>query len=191
MLYKNFIKPVADRIIGFLLLIVSSPILLFLLIFIPIESKGSPIFRQTRVGRYGKVFTIYKLRSMKGDAEKLGPYSTSRNDPRVTKIGKFIRATSLDELPQFWNLLNGTMSLIGPRPDVPAQRELYSARQWEERLSVNPGLTGLAQARLRSTSTNEERLALDLQYVRSLSYRLDMKIVALTLRAIFIRSLSN
>ncbi|MES2943177.1 MAG: sugar transferase, partial [Pseudomonadota bacterium] len=110
-----------------------------------------------------------------------GPYFTQANDPRITKVGYFLRRTSIDELPQIINVLRGDMSLVGPRPDVPAQRSLYSDADWAQRCSVRPGITGLAQARIRSEGTGEERLALDLLYTRQASVWFDLKIMWWTL----------
>jgi lipopolysaccharide/colanic/teichoic acid biosynthesis glycosyltransferase len=115
------------------------------------------------------------------DASTLGPYYTSCDDPRITRVGRLIRRTSIDELPQLFNVLRGEMSLVGPRPEVPTQRSLYSEPDWALRCSVRPGITGLAQAKLRSAATWDQRLALDLQYVREAGLWLDLKILAWTL----------
>jgi lipopolysaccharide/colanic/teichoic acid biosynthesis glycosyltransferase len=114
------------------------------------------------------------------NAAQIGPYHTGANDPRVTRVGRVIRRTSLDELPQLFNVLRGDMSLVGPRPDVPAQRPLYSPTDWVQRCSVRPGITGLAQATVRSEGTAAERLALDLRYVAERSLWLDFRIIWLT-----------
>ena len=106
------------------------------------------LFRQTRLGLHGREFGMFKFRSMVKNAASIGPYFTSDNDPRITRVGRFIRRTSIDELPQILNVLRGDMSLVGPRPDVPAQRALYSDADWAQRCSVRPGITGLAQALL-------------------------------------------
>jgi lipopolysaccharide/colanic/teichoic acid biosynthesis glycosyltransferase len=124
---------------------------------------------------------MLKFRSMVRSAAAHGSYMTGSNDPRITRIGRVIRRASLDELPQLLNILKGEMSLVGPRPDVPAQRADYSEADWRERCSVRPGLTGLAQARLRSQATAAERLALGLQYVRQHGIALDLKILVWTL----------
>ena len=119
---------------------------------------------------------MLKFRSMVKNAASIGPYFTSANDPRITRVGRFIRRTSLDELPQLINVLLGDMSLVGPRPDVPAQRSLYTEADWVQRCSVRPGITGLAQALYRSTSTEAQRLEADLRYTREASLWLDLKI---------------
>lgn len=146
--------------------------------------RGPVFYLQQRVGRGGRVFGIYKFRSMHTDADQRGGYSTATNDPRITGIGRIIRKTSIDELPQLLNVLTGDMSLVGPRPDVPKQRVLYTEDEWIERHSVAPGITGLAQATLRSSGTEDQRKALDLEYVRKQSLGFDCRILLLTVRQI-------
>jgi lipopolysaccharide/colanic/teichoic acid biosynthesis glycosyltransferase len=124
---------------------------------------------------------MYKFRSMVTNAASIGPWHTASDDPRITRVGRFIRRTSIDELPQLLNVLKGDMSLVGPRPDVPAQRSLYSDDDWAARCSVRPGITGLAQALLRSEATPQQRLELDLRYAREHSVRLDLRILGWTL----------
>jgi len=158
------------------------------LIVIPllIRRDGGPVlFRQTRVGLHGVPFNIYKFRSMVVNSEQLGGHSTQANDPRITKVGHFVRQTSIDELPQLLNVLKGDMSLVGPRPNVPGQRYEYTQEQWDLRNSVLPGITGLAQATLRSDATWQQRYDLDAEYVRSQSLMLDIKIILLTVKQIF------
>ena len=168
---------------GFGLLLVS-PVLLAVAVAIRMDSPGPVLFRQKRVGKDERIFEILKFRSMVVDAPRLGSHSTAANDPRITRVGRFIRRTSLDELPQLLNVLKGDMSLVGPRPDVPAQEGDYSRPDWLSRLSVRPGITGLAQATLRSEATPEERLALDLEYVQKQSMVLDAYILYKTVRQI-------
>ena len=166
-------------------LLVLLPVLICVAAAIRLDSRGPVLFRQVRIGRGCAEFRIYKFRSMVPDAPRLGGHSTQMNDPRITKVGRFIRRTSLDELPQLVNVLLGDMSIIGPRPDVAAQRAEYSEQQWRERHSVRPGITGLAQATLRSDATPAQRLELDLRYVREQSLWLDIKIVFGTMRQLF------
>ena len=118
------------------------------------------------------------------NAESLGGYSTADRDPRITAIGRFIRRTSLDELPQLLNVLFGEMSIVGPRPDVPAQRSLYTDDEWTVRHSVRPGITGLAQSTLRSEATTEQRKAMDLEYAKNVSFALDVRIILMTIRQV-------
>lgn len=162
-------------------LLALSPFLLAVAAAIVLESGRPVFFRQQRVGRGGVTFGLYKFRSMVPDAATIGPYFTATDDPRITRIGRFIRRTSIDELPQLLNVILGHMSLVGPRPDVPAQRSLYTEADWAERCSVRPGITGLAQALLRSEATPEQRLALDLRYVREQSLWLDLQVLWWTL----------
>lgn len=166
-------------------LLLTWPILIVCAIAVRVDSPGSIFYRQQRVGYEGKIFDIYKFRSMVRNADQIGSYQTMQGDSRITSIGALLRRTSLDELPQLLNVLKGDMSLVGPRPDVPAQRELYSDGEWARRVSVRPGITGLAQATLRSAATKEQRRSLDLEYVDKASLLLDLKILLLTMRQIF------
>jgi lipopolysaccharide/colanic/teichoic acid biosynthesis glycosyltransferase len=174
-------KRAMDLALSALALLLLSPLLLGVALAVALESGRPVLFRQHRVGRDERLFGLYKFRSMVKDAASIGPYHTAADDPRITRVGRFIRRTSLDELPQLLNVLKGEMSLVGPRPDVPAQRSLYSEADWRLRCSVRPGITGLAQALLRSAATPEQRLDLDLRYVRERSLWLDLKIMAWTL----------
>ena len=128
-----------------------------------------------------------QLFSMVSNADQIGSYQTATNDQRITTIGKRLRKTSLDELPQLLNVLKGDMSFVGPRPDVPAQQNHYSTQEWQQRHSVRPGITGWAQATLRSSATPEERKQLDLEYVSNHSIGLDIKIMLLTAKQIIIK----
>jgi lipopolysaccharide/colanic/teichoic acid biosynthesis glycosyltransferase len=174
-------KRLADMLLSLAALAVLSPLLLATGLAIALESGRPVLFRQARLGLGGREFAMYKFRSMVRDAASIGPWHTASDDPRVTRVGRWIRRTSIDELPQLLNVLKGDMSLIGPRPDVPAQRSLYADADWALRCSVRPGITGLAQAQLRSDATPAQRLALDLRYAREHSLWLDLKILGLTL----------
>ena len=175
-------KRLMDVTLSLLALLVLSPLLVAAAALIALEDGMPVLFRQVRVGRGGREFGMYKFRSMVKNAASIGPYFTSGDDPRITRIGRFIRRTSIDELPQLLNVIKGDMSLVGPRPDVPAQRELYSEADWARRLSVRPGLTGLAQALVRSHATFDQRLALDLRYAEEASVWLDLQIIAWTVK---------
>lgn len=175
-------KRLFDILVASLVLGVIWPLLLACGIAVRLDSPGSVFYTQERVGRGGHLFRIYKFRSMVKDADRIGSYQTAEGDPRITHVGRFLRRTSLDELPQLINVLTGDMSLVGPRPDVPAQRETYSDDDWAKRTSVRPGLTGLAQATLRSSATRRERLALDLEYVARSSVLFDLKVILLTFK---------
>lgn len=181
------LKRLLDFAIALVLLLMLAPIMALVAIMIRTDSPGSVFFCQQRVGHLGKIFTILKFRSMVANAGALGGFRTETRDPRITRMGKILRRTSLDELPQLINVLRGEMSFVGPRPDVPAQESDYSPEVWQLRHSVRPGLTGLAQATLRSDATPDERKQLDLQYVRQASLRLDARIVLLTVRQVLMR----
>jgi lipopolysaccharide/colanic/teichoic acid biosynthesis glycosyltransferase len=175
------IKRLFDLLLSALALLLLSPLLVGTALAVWWEDGRPVLFRQVRVGRQGREFGMYKFRSMVKNAAAIGPYHTAAQDPRITRVGRFIRRTSLDELPQLLNVLLGHMSLVGPRPDVPAQRALYSDADWATRCSVRPGVTGLAQAKLRSAATPDQRLALDLQYAREASVWLDLRIMVWTM----------
>ena len=180
-------KRIFDIVTSLVMLIILSPILILTAIAIKLDSKGPILFTQQRVGRLGQEFSIYKFRSMVQNSADIGPYYTSNNDVRITKVGNFIRRTSLDELPQLLNVLKGEMSVVGPRPNVPVQRKDYSAENWDKRNSVRPGITGLHQATLRSSATPAQRLALDLEYANNASFFLDLKIILLTIKQIILK----
>lgn len=177
-------KRLFDILMSIVILLFFSPVLLMLGLALLITSRGPIFYRQQRVGRGGSTFWMLKFRSMVVNADRIGSYITNQGDPRITPIGAFIRRTSLDELPQLINVLLGDMSLVGPRPDVPAQRSLYSDNDWAIRTSVRPGITGLAQATLRSGATHQQRLTLDLEYVQRKSFCFDLKVLVLTVRQV-------
>lgn len=181
------LKRLADLTLAALLLLLLAPVLLLLALLVRTDSSGPVLFCQQRVGRAGRPFQLLKFRSMVVDAPRLGGYSTAPGDPRITRCGRWLRRTSLDELPQLINVLRGDMSLVGPRPDVPAQRSGYTDHEWQLRHRVRPGITGLAQATVRSNAQPGQRKALDLHYVQHQSLGLDLKIVLLTLVQLFTR----
>ncbi len=158
-------------------LVVASPILLAAIVAIPLESRGSPFYRQRRVGREGRAFEVIKLRTMVSGAESMGAgLAVTENDERITRLGAFLRRYSLDELPNLVNVLRGEMAIIGPRPTVPAQVEKYTPRQ-RGRLAVRPGITGWAQVNGRAGLPWDERIELDLWYIENRSLRLDAEIL--------------
>ena len=171
-----------DIVLAMAALLALAPLLLGAALAIALETGLPVLFRQTRVGLNGREFGMYKFRSMVKNAAQVGTYFTTDNDLRITRVGRFVRRTSIDELPQLINVLKGEMSLVGPRPDVPAQRSLYTPVDWAQRCSVRPGITGLAQALYRSDSTEVQRLDADLRYTREASLWLDLKICWWTLR---------
>lgn len=174
-------KRALDIILSLLALIILSPLLLPVCVAVVLDSGFPVFFRQGRVGRGGREFGMLKFRSMRRNAAATGPYFTEANDVRITRVGRFIRRTSIDELPQIFNVLTGDMSLVGPRPDVPAQQALYSPADWQLRCSVRPGITGLAQVMGRSEMSFDQRLAFDLEYARSASAWQDIRIMWRTL----------
>ena len=181
------LKRSLDFIISFFLLLLLSPILVLFCIIIPIDSAGSSFFYQQRLGQNGKKFILIKLRSMGLDAEKNGPQWASKEDPRVTKIGAFIRRSHIDEIPQLINVLKGDMSLIGPRPE----REYFYKEfdtflpNFKSGLVVRPGLTGWAQVNGGYNLTPEVKLAFDLYYIKHRSLVMEIKILFQTLAIVF------
>lgn len=183
-------KRLLDVVLSLAALIVLSPLMLLAALAVFLESGRPVLFRQVRVGLRGREFGMFKFRSMIRNAASGGPHFTSDNDPRVTRVGRILRLTSIDELPQLANVLRGDMSLVGPRPALAVQRDLYGDEQWALRCSVRPGLTGLAQALLRSAGSLHECTDLDLRYVREASLWLDLRIMAWTV-ATLIRGRAN
>jgi lipopolysaccharide/colanic/teichoic acid biosynthesis glycosyltransferase len=180
-------KRAFDMVLASTLLALSSPVLAVAAIAIRLDSKGPILFRPNRVGYRGRVFTMYKLRTMFADAESrlaqlgdrnLGGTRLIRipNDPRITRVGKLLRAASLDELPQFLNVIRGDMSMVGPRPQSPSEVAQYSERE-RGRLEVPQGLTGLWQVRARQSSDFEDWIKFDLEYANTWSIWLDLKIL--------------
>ena len=161
-------------------LVVASPLLAVAGLAVKLEDGGPVLFRQVRVGKDGRDFELLKLRSMVVDAERHGAgFAVDRGDARITRVGRVIRRTSIDELPQLWNVVRGDMSVIGPRPTLRYQVERYTARQ-RRRLEILPGLTGWAQIHGRTTLPWAERIELDVWYVEHRSPRVDLKILLRT-----------
>lgn len=177
------LKRSMDFVFSFLLLVVISPLLLFVAIAIKLETKGPFIFKQKRLGLNGETFKIYKFRSMVENAEKIGTGVYSyKGDSRVTKVGAFIRKTSIDELPQLFNIIKGEMSIVGPRPTLeyhPWPLDEYTSDQ-KKRFKLRPGVTGLAQVNGRKELAWPERIMLDVAYVEDVSLLLDLKILMKT-----------
>lgn len=189
------VKRILDVILSLVGLIVLLPIFIFIGIAIKIESKGPVFFKHARIGKNGKVIKIYKFRTMVENAEQLikdftptqkkeyEEYYKLAKDPRVTKVGKILRKTSLDELPQLINIIKGELSLIGPRPVVNGEIEKYG-KNIGKFLSITPGLTGYWAANGRSGTTYEERMKMELYYVDNISFKLDIKIFFKTIEAV-------
>lgn len=172
---KRFI----DIMVSVLVLLVLSPILIIVAIAIKLESKESIFFKQERVGLNGKVFSLLKFKSMKSNITAEKNFDFSLDEERITKVGKFIRRTKIDELPQLINVLKGDMSLVGPRPTIKKQVDAYNDYQ-RQRLNVRPGMTGLAQVNGNIYLDWDERIKYDVYYVRNKSLLLDLKILLKT-----------
>ena len=189
------IKRLIDVVCSFLGVIVLSPLFIIIAIIIKTTSKGPVFFSQKRVGKNGKEFYMYKFRSMVVNAEELkeklsaqnemsGPMFKMKDDPRVTKVGKFIRKTSIDELPQLWNVLKGDMSLVGPRPSLP--KEVAQFEDWMyKRLEVKPGLTCYWQVSGRNNIDFEDWMKLDVKYVKERNLWIDIKLIFKTVGVLF------
>ena len=179
---RSGLPRVADIAFSALGLALTAPFLALVMATIRVDSRGPAIYRQTRVGRDGAEFSLFKLRTMAEGADPVGiGTAVPADDPRVTRIGRVLRRFSLDELPNLFNVLRGEMRIVGPRPTIPAQVELYTTEQ-HRRLEVEPGITGWAQVNGRVGIPWEERIELDVWYVENRSLRLDLKILAKTAR---------
>lgn len=184
-----FIKRVIDIIGSSFGIIIAIPIMIFIAILVKIDSKGPIIFKQERLGKHGEVFKIFKFRTMIVNAEKIG-YGIrikNENDCRITKVGRRLRKTKLDELPQLLNVLTGEMSLVGPRPPVtyhPYQYNNYDEFK-RQRFLMRPGITGLAQISLEDGATWDDRIKVDVEYVNKFSVLLDIKVLLMTMGLLF------
>lgn len=175
--FQRFLKRATDIVVSVIGLTLLAPAFLLIAAAIKVDSPGPVFFRQERVGKDGRIFRIFKFRTMIQNAtDHPLEYHTHDSDPRVTRVGRFLRAYSLDELPQFFNILAGEMSLVGPRPTLPYQVEKYNEFQ-RRRLLVPPGVTGLAQVNGRNQLTWPQRIERDVWYVDHWSYGLDLKIL--------------
>ena len=173
-----------DVVVAGAALAICSPFLLVAMVAIRLESPGSPIYRQRRVGLDGRPFDVLKLRTMVSGAEHLGAgLAVSAGDARITRVGRLLRRTSLDEIPNLVNVLRGEMAIIGPRPTVPVQVDRYTERQ-RGRLAARPGITGWAQVNGRTELPWDERIEIDLWYLEHRSWRLDLRILWLTARMV-------
>lgn len=187
-MYVKFGKRLLDIIIGVIALPFLALVLLFLAPAIYLEDKGPVFYNAPRIGKDGKPFQMYKLRSMKVNAPDLlmpdGSTYNGADDPRMTRVGAFMRKTSIDEFPQFLNVLKGDMSVIGPRPDLQRETELYEGNEGEK-LLLKPGITGYAAVYGRNSLPWHDRLKLDVEYVHNVSFALDLKIFFRTFFVIF------
>lgn len=177
----DFMKRFFDFIISLFALIILSPLFIIISLII-LFSDGTPIlFRQKRVGKGNKLFVIYKFRTMENGVGDIASGELENAEKKITRFGKILRATSIDELPQLFNILNGTMSLIGPRPLIPAEKEIRELRERYNVYSVRPGITGWAQVNGRDNITAENKALLDKEYVEKQSLMFDIKIFFLTI----------
>ena len=186
MVLFNICKRIFDIFTSLLGIALLFPFLVAIVLIIRLSSKGPAVFKQQRAGRNGKPFVFYKFRTMKANVDPFGPSPKSGEDPRLTKVGKFLREYSLDELPQLFNVLKGDMSFIGPRPLYVSQMAEWNERQ-KKRLLVKPGLTGLAQIHGRGELTREKKLELDVKYVETASFLTDIRVLLATFVQVFRR----
>ncbi len=185
-MYSKFFKRALDILFSFLGIVVLFVPMLLIMIVVKCDSKGPAIFKTERVGKNGKPFKFYKFRSMRIDAPKDLATRLMKGDEYITKTGKFLRKTSLDELPQLFCILKGTMSIIGPRPVVATETELLEYREKTGALTVRPGLTGLAQVSGRDTLTDMKRKAeIDGEYAKKITFGRDLKIFFKTIAVVF------
>lgn len=190
-MYKNFFK----RVIDFLAALCAMPFIVVLIVIVGIaifiDDRGPVFYKAPRMGRNGRIFNMYKFRSMKVNSPDLrnadGSTFNSENDPRVTPTGRFLRKTSIDELPQILNILIGDMSIVGPRPSLTTTPyEQYSDIR-KKRVSVKPGITGYSQAYFRNSISQDEKFAYDCEYVDNMSFYMDLKIIAKTIASVIKR----
>jgi lipopolysaccharide/colanic/teichoic acid biosynthesis glycosyltransferase len=180
----DYARPL-DLVVGGVGALLTAPLVAALVVAIRLESRGHPLYTQTRVGLDGELFQIYKLRTMVHGAEFTGAgLAIAEGDDRITRLGNFLRRYSLDELPNLWNVVRGEMSIVGPRPTLAVQVEQYTERQ-RGRLAVKPGITGWAQVNGRASLPWSERIELDLWYVEHRSLWLDLRILMRTVRMVF------
>lgn len=187
-MYNRFFKSLIDWFIAFLALVVLMPLFLLVAVAIKSESRGPVFFRQERLGLFGKVFRIYKFRSMSNVVSiPVGSVKVFEDDPRITAVGKLIRKTSIDELPQLINILKGEMSLIGPRPPVPYYPKNYNEYTDTERVrfTVKPGISGLVQVRQREINDWSINIPVDIEYVHKCSFLFDLRLLLSSLLVFF------
>ena len=181
--HGSFIKRCTDIILSIVLLIISTPIIIIVAIVIKLDSKGPVFFVQDRTGLNGKPFKMVKFRGMVNNALEIGPELTQRGDPRITRVGKILRRTSIDEIPQFINVLKGEMSLIGPRPEILSITEKFNNEQ-KEVFSFKPGITGYSQVNGRQMLSPVERVNMEVDYYRKANFWSDLLIATSTFEVI-------
>ena len=182
----NMYSRAIDICLSLIGIVIGIPLIIIFGILIKLEDKGPIIYKQERVGKYGKLFNVYKLRSMRVDAEKYGAQWAQDNDPRILKVGNFMRKTRIDEIPQLFNILKGDMSIIGPRPERPMFTMQFNEDidGFINRLLVKPGLTGWAQVNGGYEMTPEEKLKWDIDYIQNRNVFIDMRIIFRTVKVV-------
>ncbi len=180
---NSFIKRLTDIFFSLFILILFSPILLLAAIAIKLESKGPVFFLHERTGFKEEKFKLYKLRGMVNNALEIGPEVTQRNDPRITKVGRFLRRTSIDEIPNFINVIKGEMSLVGPRPDIMSITDKYTNTQ-KKVFNFKPGVTGVSQINGRQTLTPEERVKMEIDYYNNATFFSDLVVMIKTIKVV-------
>jgi len=186
-MYKNIFKPVIDWLIALMALIILVPVFLVVSFIIKVDSSGPVFFRQERLGKNGRIFKIYKFRSMRTEISSKVTETLAESDPRITYVGKIIRKTSIDELPQIINILKGEMSFIGPRPPLtyyPKKYEEYTEFE-KKRFEVKPGISGLAAVKCREIHDWNLNIPIDVEYVNTLSPAIDIRLFMISLTAFF------
>ena len=188
---QRVLKRILDIAVAVTALIILSPVMLITAVMIKLDSKGPVLYSQERVGLYGKIFFVHKFRSMKQDAEaKCGPVLAAEGDTRITKFGRLMRATRLDELPQLFNVLKGEMSIVGPRPERPFFVKQFIAQkpEYDYRHNVKPGITGLAQIAGKYNTSAYDKLIYDLLYIQDVSVKTDLMIMLQTFKVLLTKS---
>lgn len=186
-MYQKYIKTFFDFFFTLMLIIMLIPVFITIGVVLKVTTSGSVIYKQNRVGKNGKIFSIYKFRTMAPDTPIVVGANRANIRNRVTKVGRYLRDTSLDELPQLFNVLQGNMSLIGPRPVVDTESELLKLRNDAGVLQLKPGITGLAQVNGRKNLSDEQKAKFDAEYARRVSVLLDISILYKTIPVIFVR----
>jgi lipopolysaccharide/colanic/teichoic acid biosynthesis glycosyltransferase len=186
-LYKRTLKPIIDWFLAFIAVILLIPVYLVVAVSIKLDSRGPVFFVQERLGKNGKIFNIIKFRSMSAGHHRISSKKLFEDDPRITRVGRFIRKTSLDEIPQLFNILAGDMSFIGPRPPVPYYPKKYDEyNDFElQRFAVKPGIGGLAQVRCREIHDWDINIPIDVEYVQSYSFVYDVRLFLASLLSFF------
>ncbi len=180
----SWVKRITDILLSIIILLITSPILLLSIIAIKLESQGPAFFLHERTGYKGKLFKLVKFRGMVDNALHVGPELTQINDPRITKVGKFLRRTSIDEIPNFFNVLKGEMTIVGPRPDIPSITNKYTEQQ-KKIFDFKPGVTGISQINGRQMLTPDQRIKMELDYYKNADFYSDLVVFFKTFIIVF------